>query len=47
MMIGTMKQAIYRFLEDEERAGSYLIWGCAAMGAVCFAAALLAMAVLK
>lgn len=42
-----MKLALHRFLENEERAASTLIWGCAAVGAVCFVAALAAMGLLK
>jgi hypothetical protein len=42
-----MKQFIYRFLADEERAANFVIWGCAALGAFCFLASLVAMAVLR
>lgn len=39
--------AVRKLLRDEERAGNLVIWGAGAIGGLCFAAAVLAIAVMK
>lgn len=39
--------SVHNFLGDEERAGSIVIWGIAAICGLCFAGAALAIALMK
>jgi hypothetical protein len=39
--------AVLELVHDDEHAGSLVIWGAAAVGAACFAAAVLAIAFMQ
>lgn len=39
--------ALHKLLRDEERAANLIVWGAGAIAGLCFAAAVLAIAVMR